>query len=194
MTSVIGQLAHPLWSPDGRQLAVLFVAGSTQETGALVAYKPDAGVVGDVVEEQRIAVVDPSSGNVREVSPPNLHVYDYDWSPDGQAFAAEAVEGSGTNNYWTAQLYIVRADNSATRSIWRPPLQIAGPRWSPDGRSVDVIHGIMSDEGATGGDVYVVPAAGGVSVRPETVGAAGGVPANWHDEFHEPVRLRSGPR
>jgi dipeptidyl aminopeptidase/acylaminoacyl peptidase len=157
VTSVKGQIAQPRWSPDGTQLAILFVAGSTQGTGALVAYKPDAGVVGDVVEEQRIAIVDLATKAVREVSPANMYVYDYDWSPDGKAFAAEAVEGSGTNNYWIAQLYVVRADTGKTTSIWKPPLQIAGPRWSPDGTSIAVIHGIMSDEGSTGGDIYVVP-------------------------------------
>jgi len=157
VTNVKGQLAQLHWSPDGKQLAVLFVAGSTQGTGALVAYKPDAGVVGDVVEEQRIALVDVSNGTAREVSPANMYVYDYDWSPDGLAFVAEAVEGSGTNNYWIAQLYVVRADTGQTTSIWKPPFQLAGPRWSPDGRSIAVIHGIMSDEGQTGGDVYVVP-------------------------------------
>jgi dipeptidyl aminopeptidase/acylaminoacyl peptidase len=174
VTSVKGQLAQPRWSPDGTQLAVLFVAGSTQGTGALVAYKPDAGVVGDVVEEQRIAIVTLATGAVKEVSPANMFVYDYDWSPDGKAFAAEAVEGSGTNNYWIAQLYVVRADGSATTSIWKPPLQIAGPRWSPDGKSIAVIHGIMSDEGQTGGDIYVVPSAGGAAknVTPNLEGSA----------------------
>ena len=157
VTNVKGQLAQPHWSPDGKQLSILFVAGSTQGTGALVAYKPDAGVVGDVVEEQRIALVDLANGTLREVSPANMYVYDYDWSPDGKAFAAEAVEGSGTNNYWIAQLYVVQADTGATTSVWKPPFQLAGPRWSPDGRSIAVIHGVMSDEGQTGGDVYVVP-------------------------------------
>ena len=186
VTNVTGQLARPKWSPDGKQIAVLFVAGSTQETGALVAYKPDAGVVGDAVEEQRIAIValstapggrrgEPAGASgLREVSPANLYVYDYDWSPDGRSFAAEAVEGSGTNNYWTAQLFVVRADTGAATSIWKPPLQIAGPRWSPDGRSIALIHGIMSDEGSTGGDIYVVPAAGGAAknVTPNLEGSA----------------------
>ncbi len=191
VTSVKGQLDKPLWSPDGKSLAVLLVAGSTQGTGALVAYKPDSGVVGDVEEEQRIAIVDLNSGAVREVSPANMFVYDYDWSPDGQSFAAEAVEGSGTNNYWIAQLYIVRADTGKTTSIWKPPLQIAGPRWSPDGKSIAVIHGIMSDEGSTGGDIFVVPAGGGAAknVTPNLEGSARALA--WRPDgriiFHEYV-------
>ncbi|MGH9365228.1 MAG: S9 family peptidase, partial [Thermoanaerobaculia bacterium] len=90
-----------------------------------------------------------------------LYVYDYDWSPDGKRLAAEATEGSGTNNYWIAELYTVEADSGRTRSLWKPPLQIACPRFSPDGKSIALIHGIMSDEGSTGGDIWVVPATGG---------------------------------
>ena len=163
LTSVQGQLADLKWSPDGRSIAFLFVEGSTQETGALTAYKPDSGVVAEKIEEQRIAVVDALTGQLRQVSPANLWVYDYDWSPDGKRFAAEAAEGSGTNNYWIAQLYTVDARTGAAQSIWKPPLQIACPRWSPDGAEIAVIHGIMSDEGSTGGDIWTVPAGGGAA-------------------------------
>src|SRR5438105_2767763 len=161
LTQARGQLDDPRWSPDGRRLAVLYVAGSTQEQGALVAYKPDAGVVEEKVEEARIAVVDAAGGPLREVSPADLYVYDYDWSPDGSSLAAEAARGSGTNNYWIAELFVVDATSGQTQSIWKPPLQIANPRWSPDGTSIVLIHGLMSDEGSTGGDVWLVPAAGG---------------------------------
>ena len=37
-------------------------------------------------------------------------------------------------------------------------LQIAVPRWSPDGNRIAVIGGLMSDQGSTGGDVWVVNA------------------------------------
>src|SRR5208282_3385222 len=42
-------------------------------------------------------------------------------------------------------------------------LQMAAPQVSPDGKNVAFIEGLMSDEGSTGGDVYVVPTAGGVA-------------------------------
>ena len=163
LTRVMGQLQNPKWSPDGRSIAFLFIEGSTQEPGALVAYRPDSGVVEETIEEQRIAVADAGAGKVRQVSPANLYVYDYDWSPDGTRFAAEAAEGSGTNNYWIAQLYVVSADTGDAKSVWKPPLQIACPRFSPDGTTIAVIHGIMSDEGSTGGDIWLVPAAGGAA-------------------------------
>ena len=54
----------------------------------------------------------------------------------------------------------MRSGRSA-KSVWKPPLQIACPRFSPDGKTIAAIHGIMSDEGSTGGDVWLVPAAGG---------------------------------
>jgi dipeptidyl aminopeptidase/acylaminoacyl peptidase len=163
LTRVKGQLDHLLWSPDGRAVAFLFVEGSTQEPGALVAYKPHSGVVEETFEEQRIAVADVKTGKVRQVSPADLFVYDYDWSPDGRTFAAEATKGSGTNNYWVAELYRIDAATGETRSIWKPSLQIACPRFSPDGRSVAVIHGLMSDEGSTGGDIWTVSLENGTS-------------------------------
>jgi Tol biopolymer transport system component len=51
VTGVAGQVGHPKWSPDGRSIAFLFIEGSAQEPGALVAYKPDAGVVEEKIEE-----------------------------------------------------------------------------------------------------------------------------------------------
>src|SRR5205807_10362111 len=45
-------------------------------------------------------------------------------------------------------------------SIYKPSLQVAVPRWSPDGKSIAFIEGLMSDEGFHGGDLFTVSAVG----------------------------------
>jgi dipeptidyl aminopeptidase/acylaminoacyl peptidase len=163
LTGVRGQIDRPRWSPDGQSIALLYAAGSEHEAGALVAHPRDVGVVAERLETQRLAVVDATSGALREVSPEGLYVYDYDWAPDGARFAAEAVYGSGTNDYWIAELFVVEVATGRARSLWKPPLQIAEPRFAPAGKSIAVIHGLMSDEGSNGGDVWLVPLDGGAA-------------------------------
>ena len=163
LTHLTGSLSDPKWSPDGLRLALLYIANAPRVAGPLAAMTPDRGVVEDHFFEQRLTTVDLATGQVREVSPADLYVYEYDWSPDSTQFAASAAPGSGDNNWWVAKLYTVNAQSGATRVIHQPSLQMAVPRWSPDGASIAYIGGIMSDEGSTGGDVYLVPAAGGAA-------------------------------
>lgn len=164
LTDLKGFLTAPSFSPDGRTLAFLYTAGSARVPGPTRPTVKDAGVVEETIVEQRIAVLDASSRTatsaVLEASPADLYVYEYDWMPDGKGFAAIAAHGSGDDNWWLARLYTIAA-GGALREIWKPELQIAVPRVSPDGRSVAVISGLMSDEGLVGGDVFTVPTAGG---------------------------------
>jgi dipeptidyl aminopeptidase/acylaminoacyl peptidase len=163
VTRLHGHLSTPRFSPDGRAIAFLYIEGRKGPAGPLQATARDAGVVGEHPEEQRLAVADLASGDVRTLSPSDLYVYEYDWAPDGRSFAATAAHGSGDDNWYVAELYTLNRESGEMRSLWKPPInvQIAVPRISPDGRAIALIGGIMSDEGLTGGDVYLVPAAGG---------------------------------
>ena len=161
VTAAKGALAMPRWSPDGKSIAVLFIENASRKGGALEAMTPPAGDIEMQVQEQRIAIVDPATKSLQFATPADMYVYDYDWSPDGASFVAEAAFGSGENNYWVAQLWRFDRGDSKGRSIYKPALQIANPRWSPDGKSIAFIEGLMSDEGQTGGDIYVIPAGGG---------------------------------
>ena len=163
LTKLKGTFSEPLWARDGRSLAVLVIENPSKEPGPVGPAARDAGVVEERIDEQRIAVVDEETKALRFVSPPDLYVYEYAWSADGRVFAAVAAKGSGDDNWWRAELLAVDAASGATRLLWKPPLQIANPVFSPDGSTVAVIHGLMSDHGATGGDVFAVPAAGGAS-------------------------------
>ncbi len=221
LSELHGFVDSPVFSPDGRSIAFLYVAGATRPAGALAAEPLPSGVIGeDQIEIQRVARVtipsplncEPSStpgtspqasqapcliGLFSFLTPPNLHVYEFDWSPDSQSLAYIAADPPGQNNWWVAKLYTQSlvataapsyasavapsfssaAPNAGGREGWDPKptpilspsevagplhgLQIAVPRWSPDGKFIAFIGGLMSDQGVTGGDVWIIPASGG---------------------------------
>ncbi len=172
------------WSPDGKSLSFLYVEGATRPSGALAAMKPPSGVIGvEGLEVQRVAAVDASSGSLTQITPANLHVYEFDWSSDSKNLTFIAAPPPGEDNWWTAKLYTKRVgrlyqaassqipEESLVREephiVFDPTigplhgLQIAVPRWTPDGSQIGFIGGLMSDQGSTGGDIYVIPATGG---------------------------------
>lgn len=158
-----GAFSAPRWSPDGTKIAILLIENAARRGGALEAMTPPSGDVEKQIQEQRIAVVDVAKKSLQFATPADMYIYDYDWSPDSHSFVAEAAHGSGENNYWIAQLYRFDLGDTAGHVIYKPSLQIAWPRWSPDGKSIAFIEGLMSDQGSNGGDVMLVAASGGTA-------------------------------
>jgi len=179
LSELKGEVQDPAISPDGRSVAFLYVEGATRHAGALAAMKPWSGVIGeDGIEIQRLArVAIPASGSkvspaaAEWISPATLHLYEFDWRPDSKGVAFVAANPPGENNWWVAKLYTEEL-GAAPKVVLAPAevagalhgLQIAVPRWNPDGSSIAVIGGLMSDQGSTGGDVWLVPVAGGAPV------------------------------
>jgi dipeptidyl aminopeptidase/acylaminoacyl peptidase len=161
LTHLKGALADPRWSPDGKQLGFLFTENAPQQLGPVQPAPVETGEIGETIYYQRLSILDPDTGKVRQVSPADLYVYEYDWAPDGKHCVLSGAHGSGDNNWWVAQLFVMTMASGKTTSILKPDIQIALPRWSPDGKQIAFIGGLMSDQGATGGDIFTVPAAGG---------------------------------
>jgi dipeptidyl aminopeptidase/acylaminoacyl peptidase len=159
ITHLKGYAARPRWSHDGKRIAFLYIEGAGGG-GPLMAAPATTGVIDTAIHNQRIAVVDVASRQLRQVSPANLHIYDCDWSPDDKAFVTTAAPGPGDNNWWVAQIYKIDIAKGNATSIYKPSLQVAVPRWSPDGKSVAFIEGLMSDEGFHGGDLFTISADG----------------------------------
>jgi len=174
LTSVKGFLAGPKWAPDGKSIAILFTENATRAAGPLVAETPETGEIKDSFFEQRLALVDLATGNLRQVSPADAYIYEYDWAPDGKTIALTAAKGNGDNNWYIAELFSLDTDSGYMRSIYKPKLQIARPAVSRDGKSVAFIEGLMSDEGSVGGDVFLLPLAGGAprNLTPERKASA----------------------
>ncbi|HEY4381846.1 MAG TPA: S9 family peptidase, partial [Acidobacteriaceae bacterium] len=145
----------------------------------------------DGVEVQTVAAVDVSGkhANLNLITPmphPGVHVYEFTWAPDSKQIAFIGAPPPGENNWWTAKLYVRTLEpleecNAESTCITNGPLvpdpevlfdptrtpgplhglQIAVPRFSPDGKQIAFIGGLMSDQGSIGGDIYLIPSAGG---------------------------------
>ena len=159
ITNLNGYAARPRWSHNGKQIAFLYIEGAGGG-GPLMAAPATTGVIDTAINNQRIAVLDVANGQVRQVSPSDLHIYDYDWSPDDTMFVGTAAPGPGDNNWWIAQIYTIDSVNGKATSIYKPRFQVAVPRWSRDGTSIAFIEGLMSDEGFYGGDLVTMSADG----------------------------------
>jgi dipeptidyl aminopeptidase/acylaminoacyl peptidase len=181
-----GEVSSLAWSPDGKSIGFLYVENATRRAGALDAMKPWSGVIGeDGVEVQRVYAVNVEHAAGNWLTPADVHAYEFTWSPDSKHLCFAGAPPPGENTWWVAKLYaeeiidrIVFAGASKTeiydygtdhlQTVLDPKttpgplhgLQIALPRFSPDGKQIAFIGGLMSDQGATGGDIYIVPADG----------------------------------
>jgi dipeptidyl aminopeptidase/acylaminoacyl peptidase len=164
-TVLKGYAARPRWSHNGKSIAFLYIEGGAGGGPLFAAPPAKTGVIDEVNQNQRVAVLDLDSGRQHMATPADLHVYDFDWSPDDKSFVATAAPGPGDNNWWIAQIYTFDSESSAVRALYRSSLQVAVPLWSPDGRNIAFLEGLMSDEGFHGGDLFTISAEGGKPVN-----------------------------
>jgi dipeptidyl aminopeptidase/acylaminoacyl peptidase len=161
LTTIAGVANTARWSPDGARVALLVTPGAHKKTGAIEAGAALVGEIGVSEDEQRIATIPAAGGELKFLSPADTYIYEYDWTPDAEGFAATGAKGNGDNNWWLATLDYVDAESGTLRVIATPPMQMNMPRVSGDGKTVAFIGGLMSDWGSVGGDVYTVALAGG---------------------------------
>lgn len=179
--SLSGNVQRLTWAPGGKQLAFLYISDALRQAGALAPGARDVGVIGTSVEEQRLTLIDASTGAMRAITPADTYVYEYGWSPGGAEIALTYAKGNGDNNWWIARLARVDVATGAMHDLLVPSFQIDDPRWSPDGKWIAIVGGIMSDFGSTGGDVYLVDARSGAT-RNLTAGAPISVQSlRWND-------------
>ena len=161
LTVFPGALHDIRWSPDGTRIAALYSPADEQANSPVAATPRDTGMMDTHIDKQHLAIIDAATGHMRSITPGDLYAYEYDWSPTGKQLVVSQARGSGNNNWWVAKLSTIDAATGDMRQLAAPKHQIATPRWSPNGSTIAYIGGLMSDQGVTGGDLFVVPAGGG---------------------------------
>jgi dipeptidyl aminopeptidase/acylaminoacyl peptidase len=186
--------AHALaWAPNGKTLSFIYVKGAKGPVNAL-APTHLVGVIGEEkARDQRIATVSAHGGPIQQITPAGLYIYEFHWAPNSSKLTYVAAPLPGDDNWWTAKLY-TQTPTGKPQAILDPGavsgplhgLQIAVPRFSPNGKQIAFIGGLMSDQGVTGGDLYIIPASGG---QPRNVTPGTHLTVSWiHWQSSSPAR------
>ena len=70
LTSLTGFLRAPQWSPDGKQIAILFTENAPGDLSPIEPAIKELGPVDKHIFEQRLSLVDAHSGQMHQITPP----------------------------------------------------------------------------------------------------------------------------
>lgn len=168
-------------SPSRAGVAAIH-AGAEPYTGTIAFLRgpPDASTI-----SQSLYVVRPDGSGVRRLTPPELPVYKYAWSPDGSQIAfIDADHGS---------LWLVHPDGTGLRQLLSGSKQASVDlSWSPGGKSIAIASLGPNARATTCGGlpIYIVPIDG---TQPTAVpGARAGCSVAWSPRGSEIAYEGSG--
>jgi tricorn protease len=155
---------------------------NTREAEAGLSFAPDGKHVA-FLRSGRLWTMKPDGADAKAVVP-DVHVFDYEWSPDGKWLAYARRDGS-----FASELYIAPAGGptpeNPARNVTRYATSNGDVTWSADGRKLAFLS-----ERRGPANLFVLPlqkpAAPGVAEKPAGPGAA--VDFDWED-----IHLRAQP-
>lgn len=136
------------WSPDGQQITFLSSVKDESEQDPIVLY-------GQQRQHRQLWRVHKDSDQPQAITPPNLTVWNYAWSPDGQTIAVYYTTGPAETDWYRGQIGLVPATGGTIRQISQLTRQAWDLTWSPDGQRLAYISGEWSDPDRGGGDIYI---------------------------------------
>ncbi|HEX9134644.1 MAG TPA: hypothetical protein VF844_20325, partial [Ktedonobacteraceae bacterium] len=139
------------WSPDGTRIAFLSLEGEEPKSDPRVI-TPN--------RHQRLWTIPPGYDIPEPVTPGDLTVWEYAWSPDSQHIALYYSTGPDDTDWYRGQIGVVPAGGGAVRQLTHLTRQASALTWSPDGTRLAYISGEWSDLGRGGGDIFVLSLTG----------------------------------
>ena len=158
------------WSPDGQALAFLMEDPDTEDEREKKKTKDDAILFEQNPKYVRVWSVSVENRELACVSPDDLQIWEFAWSPDAGSLAAVVSDLPYEWAWYSNRL--VRFDLGGEAStIVKPQRPLAFPCWSPSGSRLSYISASWSDRGCVAGDIWIVDADGNDSPADVTEGA-----------------------
>jgi dipeptidyl aminopeptidase/acylaminoacyl peptidase len=140
------------WSPDGSRLAFLSPDGQDPSRDP---------AVNEQKRYLRLWTVRPESDTPEPVSPPDVTIWQYAWSPDSRQIVVYFSIGPSESDWYRGQIGILEVGDQTIRQISALSRQAGALAWSRDGQHIYYVSGAWSDRPLVGGDIFVQPVTGG---------------------------------
>lgn len=179
--TLVGCAESVAWSSDDDRLLVLAADPGSYGLDWSARAVTGADPIPDPIvrrpgrSRRRLFLIDVASGDVSEVGPPDMSVWEVDWDGDATVVAVVSTDHSGSGWY---QARVARVDLRArtAQTLYEPTWQMEGLALSPDGRRAVVVEGYASDHGLLSGSLMLIDMATGAATDPwpdlQTVGLA----------------------
>jgi dipeptidyl aminopeptidase/acylaminoacyl peptidase len=175
ITHVQDGVSELQWSPDGQRIAFLATDAESEEQRQARESGRDWIVVDAILARSRLRVVAVESGEVATITPPDLNIWGYSWSPSGDAFALVASTGNTDDDRCLhAMPYVVDTSGGTPQLVAKTRGLVGSVGWTPDARSV-IWLGSIDVTDPRDGSVFLAAADGTSAPQNLTQGYSGTV-------------------
>jgi dipeptidyl aminopeptidase/acylaminoacyl peptidase len=133
------------WAPDGSRIAFLSLEGEEPKNDPKVLTP---------ARYKRLWTVRSGQMVPEAVTPRNIMVIEYRWSPDSKFLAVYSSNGPEVTDWYHGQVGVVAAQGGAIRQLTSLKLPARALAWSPDGKQIAFLSGHWSDPGRGASDIY----------------------------------------
>ncbi len=171
LTFAPGEVSGFKWSPDGSQIAYRMTDPETEEEKSMQTEKTDIRIVDQDFKYRRLYVTSSEPAGKKQyravlLTPGNISVNDFDWSPDGSRIVfSHQTDPTVNTGMTTSDISIVPADSGKIETLVDWPGVDDSPLFSPNGRQIAFSSQGGQPEPVGLRDLYTISSKGGRPVR-----------------------------